>query len=422
MADASTSCLFSLPDSALFAISALLSQPEQLALGRLVLQQGSSRTDSTAALDSPWSNRSARAAAAAVVLSHIQSCSFKLTQQSSSYLRCLHTLPRLAHVTLLVQQQDPDSSATKAVQSLAQLPSLVSLKIVRPQPGVYLSLTYDLAAAVGDLWKLQQLTLRRVCVSGKDTASPAACMQQFARLTVLTALEAPRLLSMVPSGDAAAAVQALAPILPQLRSLKLPGNSLEVPAVSALMRGLCSQASGSTVSSHDHEACRSCLHTLDLSGNHHMFAALANGGSSGCRNTDAVQMATQQAAHVRQGLAALVAGGSLKELKLADTGMAPADLADIFHTDSATFSTVGSTSGGGGSCNAGRSCVAAEHSRGQQLQRLDIHNNRLLATDALSLGESLKHLKVRVWQWLVTCRLPCCPAMVVNMQPLSCCQ
>lgn len=104
-----------------------------------------------------------------------------------------------------------------------------------------------------------------------------------------------------------------------------------------------------------------------------MFAAHAE--ASECSADGSSSKSSSSQANVKQtiqqGLAALVAGSSLQELLLADTGMTQDDLAAIFSSSSSSSSS------------------------GQQLQRLDVHNNRLLARgDSLHLGQCLQHLQV----------------------------
>jgi hypothetical protein len=373
--------LTALPNDILAAIAGQLSVSEQLQLGRLVLQQGSKAVGEETASSEPAVEPSSakqaascklpqglRAAAASAVLSHITACTVKLPH--SSTLDLLAALPNLQKITLLVQQGSSHDArdTAAAVASLAQLPALTSLKIVRPQPLSHLPFTVELATAIGSLQHLQQLALAGVVIPAKDSASAAACASSIASLSHLKFLQAPTLLSMVQPQHAAAAVFALSPLLPRLQCLKLPGNNLEAPAAAALLQGLLGCCS-STWDSSLAVSSSSCLQILDLSGNHHMFAAAAE--ASACLAGHGVSRPTSAKQIVQQGLAALVAGGCLQELLLADTGMAQDDLAAILCSSSGSSSS------------------------GQQLQRLDVHNNRLLARgDPMHLGKCLQHLQV----------------------------
>uniref|UniRef100_A0A383VDL2 F-box domain-containing protein n=1 Tax=Tetradesmus obliquus TaxID=3088 RepID=A0A383VDL2_TETOB len=390
----SRSPLITLPDDVLAAISRQLTTSDQLLLGRLVLQQGSkaAATDTTSTVPAvepvsaiPAASckllRGLRAAAASAVLSHITACTVKLPHSSS--LDSLALLPNLQKLTLLVQQDSSTQNmcgTAAAVSSLAQLPALKSLKIVRPQPLSHLPFTVSLASAIGSLQRLKELSLSGVVIPARGTATAAACAQHIASLPNLKCLQAPALLSMVQPQHAVAAVHALGRLLPQLHSLKLPDSNLEGPAAAALLEGLlgCTSSSSSRESSFATSSSRSsgsssccCLQVLDLSGNHHMFAAFAEASacSADCSSSSSSSSCSSQAnvkQTIRQGLAALVAGSSLQELLLADTGMTQDDLAAIFSSSSS----------------------------GQQLVRLDVHNNRLLARgDPLLLGKCLQHLQ-----------------------------
>jgi hypothetical protein len=413
-ADAESHCrLINLPDDALSAIARHISLAEQLLLGRLVLQQGSkeaaadaagtaSATDAKRAAQAPTCKllRGLRAAAASAVLSHIKACTVKLPH--SSCLARLAELPNLQKITLLVKQSsssDDSRYAAAAVASLAQLPALKSLKLVRPQLLSHLPLTVDLAAAIGSLQQLQQLTLSGVVIPASSNAS-AACTAHIASLAHLSCLQAPALLSLVQPQHAVAAVRMLQPLLGQLHSLKLPDNNLEGPAVAALLDGLLETSSSSSSTStpvgsnasRDGRGCRnsSSLQVLDLSGNHHMFAAsyaeanksaAERSGNSSSGSSSSTVSSTQA---VQQGLAALVAGGCLQELLLADTGMTQEDLAAIFCSRS-----------NGRGLGLDDDSISSSSSSGQQLQHLDVHNNRLLARgDPLHLGQCLQHLQV----------------------------
>jgi hypothetical protein len=292
-------------------------------------------------------------------------------------------LPNLQKLTLIVQ----DNSSTQdlhctaaAVASLAQLPALKSLQLVRPQPLSHLPFTVNLASAVGSLQRMQQLTLTGVVIPASDTASAAACAQHIASLANLKFLQAPALLSMVQPQHAVAAVRALRPLLPHLHSLKLPDNNMEGPAAAALLEGLLGCATSS--SSRKDGSCatgisrgsNSCLRVLDLSGNHHMSTAYAESSACLAGSCSSSHRPASVKQTIQQGLAALVDGGCLQELLLADTGMTQDDLAAVFASSSSSSSS---------------------SSSGQQLQRLDVHNNRLLARgDPLHLGNCLQHLQV----------------------------
>jgi hypothetical protein len=403
-ANAGSHCsLIVLHNDALEAVAAHLTRAEQLLLGRLVLQHGSEEAAADAAgaacsaqdnCDAPAPSckllRTMRAAAASAVLSHITACTVKLPHSSS--LGRLAALPNLQKLTLLVQQSsstDDCRCTAAAVASLVQLPALRSLKIVRPQPLSYLPLTVDLAAAIGSLQQLQHLTLSGVVIPASSNASAADCAARIASLAQLQSLQAPALLSSLQPQHAVAAVRALQPLLRQLHSLKLPDNNLEASAVAAVLEGLLDNSSSSTNSKHSRDGrdCKnssSCLRALDLSGNHHMFAATYSAAdpssTQSISSSSSSQSSNKQA--VQQGLAALVAAGCLQELLLADTGMTQEDLAAIF-------------------CSRSRGCGedddSSSSSSGQQLQCLDVHNNRLLARgDPLHLGKCLQHLQVGV--------------------------
>jgi hypothetical protein len=384
-ANAGSHCsLISLPNDALAAVAGHLTRAEQLLLGRLVLQHGSEEAaaDAAGAACSAQDNcdrrepsckllRTLRAAAASAVQSHITACTVKLPHSSS--LGRLAALPNLQKLTLLVQQSssvDKNKCTAAAVASLAQLRSL---KIVRPQPFTYLPSTVDLAAAIDSLQQLQHLSLSSVVIPASSSTSAADCAAQIASLAQLQSLQAAALLSLLQPQHAVSAVHALQPLLRQLHSLKLPDNNLEGVAVAALIEGLLDSSSSSMNSKPSRDGSdgkngSSCLRTLDLSGNHHMFAAAyssADASSTQSISSSSSQSSSKQA--VRQGLAALVAAGCLQELLLADTGMTQEDLAAIF-------------------CSRSRGCDAhddsissSSSSSGQQLQRLDVHNNRLLA-------------------------------------------
>jgi hypothetical protein len=110
-------------------------------------------------------------------------------------------------------------------------------------------------------------------------------------------------------------------------------------------------------------------------------AAYAAANICNTEGSSSSQISTKQA--VQQGLAALVAAGCLQELLLADTGMTQEDLAAIFCPRS-------------NGCGHDDDCFnSSSSSSGQQLQRLDVHNNRLLARgDQLHVGKCLQRLQV----------------------------